>query len=120
MGVTKTEFENRTQGYLGVVKINRKGDEQGVPVAPGTRVFLSDEEIDLTEQAVARAEHSPFAEREIVHFDSRTGNEIERFVAAPLSRVEKTASRRSAPAEPRQPRPRRQSRSRATAAAAAG
>lgn len=85
----RTEFENRTQGLLGAVKINRKGDPEGVPVEPGTRVFLTDEEIELTDQSHAKAENSPFRLREIVHFSPETGDEIARFTAAPLSKVGK-------------------------------
>lgn len=95
-GVKRTEFENRTQGYLGVVKVNRKGDPEGRPVEPGTRVFLTDEEIELTEQSVAREQHSPFKVREIVHFDPRTGDQIARFTAAPLSRVTPSTRRKAA------------------------
>jgi hypothetical protein len=96
--VKKTEFENCTQGYLGVVKVNRKGDPEGHPVEPGTRVFLTDEEVELTEQAVSRDAHSPFKIREIVHFDPRTGDETARFKAAPLSKVtrESTGRRKAA------------------------
>jgi hypothetical protein len=86
--VKRTGFENRTQGFVGVVKIDRKGDEVGKPVEPGARVFLTDEEIELTRQAPAHADNSPFAIREIVHFEQGTGEEIARFHAAPLSKIE--------------------------------
>lgn len=84
----KTAFENRTSGYVGAIKVNRKGDETSIPVAPGERVFLSDEEIELTEESYARSDRSPFKIREIVHLDPRTGEELARFTAAPLSKVE--------------------------------
>lgn len=92
----RTGFENRTQGFVGAVKVNRKGDPEGISVPPGERVFLTDEEIELTEQAPSRSEHSPFAEREIVHYDKETGDEIARFVGAPLSRIETAARRKAA------------------------
>lgn len=92
MGVKRTEFENRTQGYVGAVKVNRKGDGEGIAVEPGKRVFLTDEEVELTEQAVSQADLSPFKIREIVHRDPQTGDEIARFSAAPLTRVEKQES----------------------------
>lgn len=82
----KYGFVNRTQGLLGAVKINRKGDPAGVPVGPGDRIFLTNEEIELTEQSHARAEDSPFLKREIVHYDPATGDEIARFEAPPLER----------------------------------
>lgn len=91
MGVKRTEFENRTQGYIGVVKVNRKGDPEGKPVEPGKRVFLTDEEIELTEQAVSQSDLSPFTVREIVHRDPHTGDETDRFRSAPLSKVEQPA-----------------------------
>lgn len=87
--VKREGYENRTQGYLGAVKVNRKGDAEGVPVDPGTVVYLSDEEVELTEQAHAKPDDSPFKLREIVHFDPDTGDEAARFTAAPLSKVDK-------------------------------
>ena len=80
-------FVNRTQGWVGAVRIDRKGDAKGVPVPPGERIFLTQEEIELTEQAPAHPEDSPFVVREIVHYDPKTADEIERFTAAPLERV---------------------------------
>lgn len=94
---TKTEFENCTQGVLGVVKIDRKNDQVGVPVEPGDHVFLTDEEIELTEQSHKRPEiDSPFVLREIVHRDPNTHDETARFTASPLRRVEKRTARRAA------------------------
>ena len=85
--VKRTAFENKTAGYLGAVKIDRKGDEKSVLVAPGDRVFLTQEEVELTEQSHARLADSPFTIREIVHIDPATGDEIARFTAAPLTKV---------------------------------
>lgn len=85
----KTEYHNRTQGYVGAVKLNRKDEPEGVPVAPDERIFLSADEVTLTEQSHNKAEDSPFSLREIVHFDPETGDEIARFTAAPLSKVDR-------------------------------
>lgn len=85
--VKKIEFINRTQGYLGAIKIDRKGDEKSVPVAPGERIFQTPEEVELTEQSHAHAEDSPYVVREIVHYEQATGDETNRFTAAPLERV---------------------------------
>lgn len=85
--VKRAEYENRTQGWLGAVKLNRKDEPVGVAVEPGKRIFLSAEEVELTEQAVSNADLSPFKAREIVHRDPNTGDEIDRFQAAPLSKV---------------------------------
>lgn len=87
--VEKIEFLNRTQGYLGVIKINRKGDDAPEAVRPGERVFLTAEEVTLTAQAHVRPEDSPFELREIVHYERETGDEIARFTAAPLEKQEK-------------------------------
>lgn len=85
----KREFHNNTQGWLGVVKINRKGDEVGQSVAPGTRVFLTGEEVELTRQAHAHEVDSPFQAREIIHYDGRSGDEVRRFTAPMLEEVTK-------------------------------
>lgn len=87
---TKTEYENVTQGVLGVVKINRKGDDVGEPVFPGDHTYLTDEEKTLTEQSHRNPADSPFSMREIVHRDPATHDETGRFKSAPLRRVEKT------------------------------
>lgn len=90
--VKRTEFVNKTQGWLGAIKINRKGDDVGIPIQPGERVFLTDEEIELTEQSHARAENSPFVDREINRYDPLTLEVVETFISAPLARVEKVAA----------------------------
>lgn len=69
----KIEYLNVTQGYLGAVTINRRGEEVSVPVEPGGRVFLSDEERELTEQSHAQRKDSPFEPQDIVHRDNLTG-----------------------------------------------
>lgn len=86
-GSAKTEYVNRTQGFLGAVKINRKQEPEAVPVAPGDRVFLTAEEVQLTEESHAQAKDSPFKLREIIHFDQETGEETAKFTAAPLEKV---------------------------------
>lgn len=88
----KFEHQNVTQGYLGVTILNRKGDETAVPVEPGDRIFLTQEEIDLTEQSYKRRERSPFHPREIQHRDPHTGDVIKTFVSAPLARPEALAA----------------------------
>ena len=91
--VKRIGFINQTDGWLGAVKVNRKGDEVGVPVAPGERVFLTPEEVTLTEQSHVRAEDSPFIKKHIVHTDIRTGDIIKEFDGEPLARIpEKTAA----------------------------
>lgn len=82
------EFVNVTQGWVGAVKINRKGDDVAVTVEAGTRVFLTTEEQELTERAHARRKDSPFTEREIVHHDLASGEVIATFTAAPLTKAD--------------------------------
>lgn len=89
----KTQFENCTQGVLGVVKINRKNEPVGDPVKPGAHVYLTAEEIELTEQAHENPKDSPFVIREIVHRDTSTHEETARFTAAPLRRVTKAPAK---------------------------
>lgn len=83
-----TEYVNRTQGWLSARKVNRRGEEENVQLAAGDRVFLTDEERDLTDRAPRRREDSPFTPREIVWHALQTGEEIARFTAAPLTAVD--------------------------------
>jgi hypothetical protein len=87
---TKSQYENVTQGLLGVVQIDRNNNPVGQPVEPGDFVWLTDEEVELSSQAHKRPDDSPFTIREIVHRDPRTHNETARFTAAPLRKVERT------------------------------
>lgn len=96
MADSKTEYINNTQGFLGASKINRKGDEVGVPIAPSGRIFLTEEEKTLTEQAQMEAKDSPFLPRTILHFDSATGDKIAEFVAPPLESVRDARARKAA------------------------
>lgn len=66
----KREYQNRTQGWLGAITISRKGDEVPIPVAPGERVFLTDEERDLTGNAHKQRKNSPFEIHHIKIYDA--------------------------------------------------
>jgi hypothetical protein len=83
-----TEFVNVTQGWLGAIKINRRGEEDAVGIEPGHRIFLTDEEVEITEQSHSTRKASPFREREIVHNDMASGEVLHRFTAAPLTKVD--------------------------------
>lgn len=87
MAEQRDEFVNRTQGWVGVVRINRKGDEVSESVEPGGRVFLTAEEQELTAQAHRRPEDSPFVVRTITHFDPHSGEPTETFEAPLLEKV---------------------------------
>lgn len=86
----RDEFVNRTQGWVGYIRINRKGDEVAESLEPGDRVFLTAEEQLLTARSHRRAEDSPFETRSIVHFDQRTGEIIDQFDAPLLEKIEPT------------------------------
>lgn len=80
-----TEYENVTQGLVGVTKINRKNEPVAEPVEPGDHVFLTDEEKTLTERAHKRPqEDSQFVMRDIIHRDPNTHEETARFKSPQL------------------------------------
>lgn len=54
------EFRNRTDGFVGAVKIRKSGEEFGVSVAPGESVFLTADEEKATANAPRRPEDNPF------------------------------------------------------------
>jgi hypothetical protein len=83
----RDEFQNRTQGWVGCIRLNRKGDETPDVVEPGGRVFLTAEEQTLTAQAHRRREDSPFEPRTITHFDPFTHEPTGTFVAPQLELV---------------------------------
>lgn len=85
----RDEFINQTQGWVGAVQINRKGDDVAVAVEPGASVFLNEEERELTARAHKRAQDSPFEPRPIVFYDPETRDEKETRTIAPLERAEK-------------------------------
>ncbi len=84
----KVEYKNVTQHWVGAQTINRKGDEVAVAIEPGSSIFLSEEECELTARAHKRPQDSPFHPREIVYIDDHTLDEEERLVMAPLTRVD--------------------------------
>lgn len=90
----RDEFVNRTQGWIGYTRIDRKGDDKAESVEPGGRVFLTADEQELTARAHRRAEDSPFVTRAIVHFDPQTGEIIDQFDAPLLEKVIPAAPRR--------------------------
>lgn len=51
LSITKDEFVNDSEGYIGVVVINARGEQGAAAVAPGDTVWLSEEEQVLTANA---------------------------------------------------------------------
>lgn len=56
----RSEFINRRSYHVGAVKLQANGLPKGIAVAPGTRVFLNDEEIRLTAEAPEDPKDNPF------------------------------------------------------------
>jgi hypothetical protein len=81
----KTEFHNRTQGYIGAVTINEEGRREVVAVEPGGTVWLDEREERLTADAPRDPKDNPFVVRQIELRDSRTGDLLETITAARLS-----------------------------------
>lgn len=86
----KSEFLNTTQGWLGVVRINRIGEENGIAVAPGERVFLSRDEQVATANAPNHPDNNPFVAKAYTTYDDKTGDVLDTGVRAPLELVEQT------------------------------
>jgi hypothetical protein len=73
----KRLYRNNTAGYLGVVKLDHKGDPYGENVDPHGTVWLSDAEATLTARAPRKPEDNPFEEQMFVMQDSETGRREE-------------------------------------------
>lgn len=73
----KRLYRNNTAGYLGVVKLNHRGEEVGVNVDPNGVVWLSDDEATLTARAPKRPEDNPFEEQTFLVFDPEQGRHRE-------------------------------------------
>lgn len=70
--VEKRLYKNNTAGYLGVVQLDHKGEQQGVNVDPLGTIWLSDAEAILTARAPKRAEDNPFVAQTFIFIDSET------------------------------------------------
>jgi hypothetical protein len=83
----KSEFLNQTQGYVGAVRISRNGDEQGIAVAPGGRVWLSVDEQIATANAPEDPKDNPFIAAPFVDYDPKTGEMVAEGVREPLKLI---------------------------------
>ena len=88
----KHAYLNRTQGWLGAITINRKGDEISGPVPSGDIVYLTDEERDLTAQSHRQLSSSPFETHHIVIRDTNTGEITEEWDGPLLERQRQPAA----------------------------
>lgn len=59
-GEQKSQFENTSGGYVGVVTINAKGEPTGIALAGGDTVWLSEREQALTAEAPRHETDNPF------------------------------------------------------------
>lgn len=82
--ISKTQFQNNTGGWLGVVAIDPKGQDRGVSVEPGGTVWLSEAEQRLTANAPRRPEDNPFIEQTHTRRNEASG-ELEEYTVTPLT-----------------------------------
>lgn len=84
--VEKEQFRNESGGYVGVVTLTSRGDDKGMPVAPGDTVWLSEDEQVLTANAPRLAEHNPFVPQKVIQRNPETDAQEETWVT-PLVKV---------------------------------
>lgn len=87
MTVTKQQFKNNLNGYIGVVVIGPKGDDRGIPVEPGGTVWLTEAEQTLTANAPRDAADNPFVPQIWPVFNTDTG-QMEDQTITPLTAVD--------------------------------
>jgi hypothetical protein len=80
-------FRNTTQGKVGAIKIDRRGDRRAVAIAPGDTIELTEEEQEATAAAPKNPASSPF---EPQPYEARDiyGEVVDSGVRAPLELVE--------------------------------
>lgn len=66
---TPQRFRNTTGGHLGVIKVNRRGEEVSTVVEPGGEVLLTAEEQELTANAPSDPKKNPFLDQPYEDFD---------------------------------------------------
>lgn len=94
----KRLYRNNTGGFIGVVQIDHKGDEQGVNIDPHGTIWLSDAEAVLTARAPKDPANNPFVEQTLIVQDPETGNMSE-VVVTPVTLA--SDEERYAPAQDR-------------------
>ena len=77
---------NNTAGWIGVIKLNHRGEEQGDAVEPYGTVWLSEDEMILTARAPRLPEDNPFAEWTLLRVNPDT-QAREEFKIRPLTLV---------------------------------
>lgn len=74
---TKTLFRNITNGYVGAITIDRRGERRAVAVGPGDEVALSEEEQQETANAPRDPRDNPFLKSSTDVRDGDSGAVIE-------------------------------------------
>lgn len=87
MGDEKRKYVNTTQGYLGVVRINRRGEDEAISLEPGQHILLSDEERKLTAEGPRNSEDNPFESQAYEIRDPDTHEVSEKGHRPPLALV---------------------------------
>lgn len=80
--VEKREFKNQTNGWLGVVTLDHKGEEKGVSIEPHGTAWLSEAEVILTARAPRLPEDNPFEEQTFIGINE--AGQREEFRMRPL------------------------------------
>jgi hypothetical protein len=81
--VEKQQFRNESGGFIGVVKIDAKGEEKGDAVEPGETVWLTLAEQIATANAPRRPEDNPFLTQTYKRVNP-DDSEIEEYQVTPL------------------------------------
>jgi hypothetical protein len=81
--VEKQQFRNESGGFIGVVKIDAKGEEKGAAVEPGGTVWLTLNEQVATANAPRQAKDNPFLPTTFTRVNPDT-SEIEEYEVTPL------------------------------------
>lgn len=72
----RAKFRNGSDGRVGVVKIDARGDRTAIDVAPGEEVWLTQQEIIETAEAPRQAKDSPFEPRKVAVVDEESGQQV--------------------------------------------
>lgn len=81
------EFRNTTTGFVGAIKIDRRGDKEAVAVPPGESVELNEEEQQATARAHKNPADNPFLDQDYEVRDPQTGEVLESGRRPPLELV---------------------------------
>lgn len=80
-------FENTTQGYVGAIKVDRRGERRSISVAPGDRVELTEEEQQITAESHRDPKGNPFIPQDYKIHDANNGALLEEGRRPPLQKV---------------------------------